>query len=75
MNVSDAPRQCPECEGQMALEHGGRFTTLYICRGCGTMLTIPAAEPAVTNAVREEPPPRAEPRQRGKHEHRPGRRK
>jgi hypothetical protein len=45
MTELDGERVCPECEGRMILEHDGRFTTLYVCRGCGSMLTIPPARP------------------------------
>ena len=45
MKVADE-RPCPDCGGVMTLEHGGRFSTLYICRGCGSRMTIPSSVPA-----------------------------
>jgi hypothetical protein len=40
-------RPCPECELAMSLEHMGQFSTVYVCRGCGSMLTIPPPAPMV----------------------------
>jgi ribosomal protein L37AE/L43A len=39
-------RICPECKGAMTLAHKGQFSTVYVCPGCGSMLTIPPPEPA-----------------------------
>jgi len=39
-------RICPECNGPMTLAHKGQFSTVYICPGCGSRLTIPPREPA-----------------------------
>jgi hypothetical protein len=38
-------RICPECKGAMTLAHKGQFSTVYVCPGCGSMLTIPPPEP------------------------------
>lgn len=37
---------CPECTDAMTLWHKGQFSTVYVCPGCGSMLTIPPPEPA-----------------------------
>ena len=41
-------RLCPECKGAMTLAHKGQFCTVYVCPGCGSMLTIPPPEPAIS---------------------------
>jgi predicted RNA-binding Zn-ribbon protein involved in translation (DUF1610 family) len=48
MTKTDPQRPCPECEAKMTLRHDGRFSTLYVCRNCGSMLTIPPAVPATS---------------------------
>jgi hypothetical protein len=58
MNVADE-RPCPECAGHMTLEHQGRFSTLYICRTCGSRMTIPSSMPAGAH-VSDRSDPRTE---------------
>ena len=43
--VLQEERICAECRGAMTLAHKGLFATVYVCPGCGCMLTIPPPEP------------------------------
>lgn len=45
--VDQQERICPQCKGVMTLAHKGQFSTVYVCPGCGSMLTIPPPEPAI----------------------------
>lgn len=45
LTVIAEERICPECKGAMTLAHKGQFCTVYVCPGCGSMLTIPPPEP------------------------------
>lgn len=47
MNVEKRGRMCPECKTVMTLILRGHFTSLYLCPGCGSTLTLPPPEPAV----------------------------
>ena len=43
--VIDEERVCPECKSVMRLAHKGQFSTVYVCPGCESMLTIPPPKP------------------------------
>jgi transposase-like protein len=37
-------KTCPECQGFMTLVHGGKYSTVYVCKKCGVSLTVPPTD-------------------------------
>jgi hypothetical protein len=46
-DIAEPKRLCPDCDEEMTLVHRGHFSTLYVCRTCGSTLTVPPSTPAV----------------------------